>query len=142
MNVIIQFRRGTAAEWAAANPTLALGEVGYETDTKKIKVGNGSSAWNSLEYSAPDIADLAGVNLSSASAGDVLTFDGETWVPQEAAASYPKGGGNDKVFLEHSYTVTEDYTITSGHHAITAGPLEIAEGVTVTVPEGSNWLVL
>jgi hypothetical protein len=46
------------------------------------------------------------------------------------------------VFLEHSYTVTENYTITAGHHAITAGPLEISDGVSVTVPEGSNWLVL
>jgi hypothetical protein len=52
MNVIIQFRRGTAAEWTAANPTLALGEVGYETDTGKIKVGNGSTAWNGLSYSS------------------------------------------------------------------------------------------
>jgi hypothetical protein len=52
MNVIIQFRRGTAAEWTSSNPTLALGEVGYETDTGKIKVGNGSTAWNGLAYSS------------------------------------------------------------------------------------------
>jgi hypothetical protein len=43
-------RRGTAAAWAAGNPVLALGEQGYETDTKKRKVGDGVTAWTSLPY--------------------------------------------------------------------------------------------
>jgi hypothetical protein len=46
----IQVRRGTAAEWTSANPTLAAGEWGYESDTNKAKIGNGSSAWTSLSY--------------------------------------------------------------------------------------------
>jgi hypothetical protein len=46
----IQLRRGTAAQWATANPTLAAGETGVETDTRKFKVGDGSTAWNSLTY--------------------------------------------------------------------------------------------
>jgi hypothetical protein len=46
----IQFRRGTAAQWTSTNPTLAAGEVGYETDTGYMKVGNGSTAWTSLAY--------------------------------------------------------------------------------------------
>ena len=46
----MQQRRGTAAQWTAANPTLAAGEIGFETDTNKFKMGNGSSAWTSLAY--------------------------------------------------------------------------------------------
>jgi hypothetical protein len=46
----MQQRRGTAAQWTSANPTLAAGEIGFETDTNKFKVGNGSSAWSSLTY--------------------------------------------------------------------------------------------
>lgn len=46
----IQFRRGTAAQWTTANPVLASGEPGYETDTKRRKVGDGTTAWNSLPY--------------------------------------------------------------------------------------------
>ena len=46
----IQVRRGTAAQWTSANPTLASGEWGYETDTGKTKIGNGSTAWSSLSY--------------------------------------------------------------------------------------------
>ena len=43
-------RRGTAAEWAAANPVLALAEIGYETDSGRQKIGDGSTAWNALSY--------------------------------------------------------------------------------------------
>lgn len=46
----IQVRRGTAAQWTSTNPTLAAGEWGYETDTGKAKIGNGSTAWSSLSY--------------------------------------------------------------------------------------------
>lgn len=46
----IQVRRGTAAQWTSANPTLSAGEWGYETDTGKAKIGNGSTAWSSLSY--------------------------------------------------------------------------------------------
>jgi hypothetical protein len=46
----IKLRNDTAANWTAANPVLAAGEIGYETDTKQVKVGNGSSVWSSLEY--------------------------------------------------------------------------------------------
>jgi hypothetical protein len=50
MAVQIQLRRGTAAAWTAANPILAQGELAMETDTLKFKVGNGTTAWNSLSY--------------------------------------------------------------------------------------------
>jgi hypothetical protein len=58
----MQQRRGTAAQWTAANPTLAAGEIGFETDTNKFKMGNGSSAWTSLTYFANSaiVTDLIG----------------------------------------------------------------------------------
>jgi len=46
----IQIRRDTAANWTSANPTLAQGELGIETDTLKVKAGTGSTAWTSLGY--------------------------------------------------------------------------------------------
>jgi hypothetical protein len=52
MAVQIQFRRDTAANWTTANPTLAQGELGLELDTARYKIGNGSTAWNSLSYSS------------------------------------------------------------------------------------------
>ena len=46
----IQFRRGSAASWTSANPTLAQGEMGIELDTDLFKIGDGLTAWNSLGY--------------------------------------------------------------------------------------------
>lgn len=43
-------RRGTAAQWTASNPILATGEIGFEGDTGKFKIGNGSSNWTALAY--------------------------------------------------------------------------------------------
>jgi hypothetical protein len=56
----MQQRRGTAAQWTAANPVLAAGEIGFETDTSKFKMGNGSSAWSALTYFA-NAAELAAI---------------------------------------------------------------------------------
>lgn len=52
MAVKVQFRRGTSTEWTAANPLLSVGEAGYETDTGKFKIGNGTSFWSALPYSS------------------------------------------------------------------------------------------
>jgi hypothetical protein len=56
----MQQRRGTAAQWTAANPILAAGEIGFETDTSKFKIGNGSSNWAALQYFA-NAAELAAI---------------------------------------------------------------------------------
>ena len=48
MAVRIQLRRDTAANWTSNNPTLREGEIGIETDTLKMKVGNGSSTWTQI----------------------------------------------------------------------------------------------
>ena len=50
MAIQIQFRGGTAAEWAAENPVLAVRELAIETDTRKFKIGDGATAWNTLSY--------------------------------------------------------------------------------------------
>jgi hypothetical protein len=56
----IQVRRGTASQWTSANPTLAAGEWGYETDTGKVKIGDGTTAWNSEPYIGAGDVTLTG----------------------------------------------------------------------------------
>jgi hypothetical protein len=53
----IQLKRDVAADWTSNNPTLAAGQPGYETDTGKIKFGDGATAWNSLAYFTIAITD-------------------------------------------------------------------------------------
>jgi len=74
----IQLRRGTAAQWAAANPVLAQGEPGIETDTGKQKFGNGVTAWNLLSYASQGPAGPAGAPgvADDASVEDLITTPG------------------------------------------------------------------
>jgi hypothetical protein len=51
MKVTFRIRRDTAANWTTINPVLALGEPGLETDTRRVKYGDGVAAWTALAYS-------------------------------------------------------------------------------------------
>lgn len=53
----IQHRRGTTTEWSNANPTLANGEFGLDTTLKLFKIGDGTTAWNSLAFQKVAAAD-------------------------------------------------------------------------------------
>jgi len=77
----IQLRRDTAASWAAANPVLLAGEVGVETDTRRLKIGDGQSSWGELEYSgggATLLTELLDVTATNPVEGSVLTYDEAT----------------------------------------------------------------
>lgn len=77
VNTLIQLRRGTASTWSSANsnlgPVLAVGEVGYETDTGRLKIGDGSTVWNNLPYSYLQYNDLvvgSGIELEDLTNGN------------------------------------------------------------------------
>jgi hypothetical protein len=55
---LLKLRRGTAAQWNSANPVLNEGEPGFESDTKKFKIGDGTTIWNDLDYVTLDAGDL------------------------------------------------------------------------------------
>jgi hypothetical protein len=73
----IQIRRGTAAQWTSTNPTLASGEQGFETDTNKMKIGNGSTAWNSLSYAITGAAGtVTSITAGTGLSGGTITSTG------------------------------------------------------------------
>lgn len=92
MSTQIQIRRGTAAAATANNRTLAAGEVGLETDTGKIKIGDGSTAWNSLPYllDGLELTPLRGIKGSDQSITEQTTYvdDAQLTVPVVANALY------------------------------------------------------
>jgi hypothetical protein len=79
----IQHRRGTAAAATAANVVLAIGQLGVETDTGKIKVGDGTRAWNLLPYSQATTA------TTSTSALRMTAPDGGLWDLTAASDGIP-----------------------------------------------------
>lgn len=81
----IQLRRDTAANWTSVNPVLASGEIGFITDTNKLKIGNGSTAFNSLSFFNGNLTgsvldDLSDVTITSATNGDFLRWNGTAWI--------------------------------------------------------------
>lgn len=77
----INQRRDYAAVWATTNPTLMLGEVGWERDTRKAKLGDGVTPWNSLAYAIEPVSDRAPLN------SPVLT--GAPTTPTQLSGSSP-----------------------------------------------------
>lgn len=77
-------------------------------------------------------ATVSGHALKSDAAGNL------SW----GTAGGATGGGTDDVFYENSNTVTQNYTITNNKNAMSAGPITINSGVTVTVGDGENWVIL
>lgn len=75
---VIKFRRSTAAQWTTANPVLAAGEAGLETDSGLVKYGNGTSAWADLQYTTASTIKTKVQNNSGASIakGSVVYISG------------------------------------------------------------------
>lgn len=66
-------------------------------------------------------------------------YNGTAWSSIGGGAT---GGGSDTVFVETNNTVTTDYTLGTNKNAVTAGPVTINAGVTVTVPAGQSWVIV
>lgn len=91
-----QVKRDTAANWASNNPTLLAGVLGYDSTNRAWKLGDGSTAWNSLpRFRIPELvttttsttswtinADITDVAIQTALAGD-LTINAPTGTPYD-----------------------------------------------------------
>lgn len=105
----IQVRRGTASSWTSTNPTLAAGELGFETDTGKFKIGTGSATWTSLTYAGGGQNTLTTYQYTATSGQ--TTFSGAD--SNGNTLSYTVG--NIQVYLNGVLLVnTADYTATNG----------------------------
>lgn len=105
------------------------GDVNFST-TGAMQIPSGTTA----QRPTPTTADLR----FNTSIGRPEIYNGSAWSGLGGAT----GAGGDDVFYENSLTVTTNYTITSGKSAMSAGPITINSGVTVTVPSGSRWVVV
>ena len=93
LNTRIQLKHGLAAKWTERNPVLLAGEIGIETDTLKMKVGNGTSDWKTLGYLGADANDiLAIINENRDSCTTVEVAEGKSDTEALATISNPKNG--------------------------------------------------
>ena len=93
LNTRIQLKHGLAANWTKSNPVLLAGEMGIETDTLKMKVGDGISNWKTLGYLGADANDiLAIINENRDSCTTVPVAEGQSDTEALATISNPKNG--------------------------------------------------
>lgn len=78
VSAIFRLKRDTAANWTANNPVLKLGEPGYETDTLRLKFGDGSTAWTALDYSGDLGVVLGTIAALVPATGDMVYFTSPT----------------------------------------------------------------
>jgi hypothetical protein len=126
MAIKIQARRGTAAQWTSTNPTLSAGEFGFETDTLKLKIGNGSTAWTSLAYTGLTPTEISSA-VSAAVAGVIDLAPGTLDTLNELAAAI----NDDPSFFSTISTAlgTKQATVTGAATTITSSDLTVSRAL-------------
>jgi hypothetical protein len=135
----IKLRRDTAANWTSANPILALGEPGLETDTRKVKYGDGSTTWNGLSYAYSGsggtgtdytLPIATGSVLGGVKIGARLTItDGVL------SADVQAGGGTS------TYTLTTATAASLGGIKLGSGLSAIADGTVSATSQVANFAI-
>lgn len=120
---------GTGAT-TAATALVTLGERTSNTGSILAPVGTTAQR---------DASPAAGYLRYNTTTISFEGYNGTNWTPVGGAA---KGGGTDDVFYENSATINTSYTISTNKNAMSAGPITIANGVTVTIPDGSTWSII
>ncbi len=148
----VQVASGTSAQRDAL--TAANGMFRYNTDDGAFE-GYAAGVWGAIgggggfevSTTPPADPDDGATYWDSEEANAYIYYnDGSSsqWVPL-VPSTPPKsaeGGGTDEVFFLNDNAVTTDYELASGKNAMSAGPITINSGVTVTVPSGQSWVIV
>lgn len=155
----IQIRRGTAAQWTSANPTLAAGEFGWESDTGKAKIGNGTQAWNSLSYAITGAAGtVTSITAGTGLSGGTITSTGTIAIDSTVATLTGSQTLTNKTLTDVIYTQalltptfsTNAYTLALGDqgdillasNGATAGTITIPTNASVAFPTGTQITII
>jgi len=133
MSAQIQFRRGTAQDWNTSDPILAVGELGYETDTGKFKIGNGIHRWQILSY----YAGARGPSGPSGVQGPAKTLIESMFASDTSTYYLNMSNGTGFVAVKNNTSLT--YVASSG--ILTAPILTLNNTINSTSP-GSGALIV
>lgn len=138
MAIRMQQRRGTLSQWAAANPVLAAGEIGWESDTNKFKLGDGVNQWSNLDYftpidpDGPSLEDYVPLNAVG-EPGGVASLDENGQVPASQL-------GNATVDLSSYATQTYVDTAVSGLVDAAPGLLDTLNELAAAIGDDANFV--
>jgi hypothetical protein len=124
----IQVRRGTGAAWTTSNPTLDIGEFGYNTTTAQLKIGDGTTLWNDLDYIVND-ASL------TTSLGSYIEL-----TEKDAANGVATLNANQNVYIPGTGLVIQGATTNNFELTVTA--TDPTADRTITLPDATGTVVL
>ena len=147
------------ADASAARTTLGLGSAAITDSTAYATAAQGSTADSALQPgdAVPQTSATGSADIPSGNTGErdgtpnagyfrfnttIGKFEGHNGTAWGSVGGGATGGGSDEVFFENGQTVTSNYTITNGKNALSAGPITINSGVTVTVGTGEVWTIV
>jgi hypothetical protein len=131
----------TAPTAPAGTNNTQLATTEFVTSVGNLKVGKDSDTGAALLPMGTTAQRPAGGPSKLRFNTDLAKFEGHNGTAWGSLGG-ATGGGNDAVFYVNGQTVTANYTIPSGQNAMSAGPITIADGVTVSIANGSNWVVV
>ena len=117
-------RNDTAANWTSANPILSKGEIGLETDTNKLKFGDGITAWNSLNYLDAEHKKTVRLVVGTSTSGwtekdcDYLCDGTADQTEINAAITALPATGGEIVILDGTYNITAKINVAKDNVSI------------------------
>lgn len=129
----IQLRHDTAANWTAKNPVLMVGELGFEIDTNKFKIGDGVKEWNALEYAVKDEIALTDENVTMTDDFIATVNIGTFTVPSSGSGTIAAQGKTLKEFLGGLFAKAKDPNVSQPSVSIAlagAGAKEVGSEFT------------
>jgi hypothetical protein len=149
---------GTISTQNASNVAITGGSVVGITDLAIADGGTGGSTANAAKTNLEvhttvtgstristgttaqrDVSPGAGYFRFNSSVGKFEGYNGASWGSVGGGAT---GSGVDEVFIENNQVVTTSYTLPTNKNAMTTGPVTLNDAVTVTIPDGSRWIVI
>ena len=109
---------------------------------KYLTTNGTSTSWETITAN-PSLDDLSDVTITSVASGQVLSYNGTAWVNSAASSGGQYfGSATTKAIAYNAQTIGENVTVTTGNNGLSAGPITISSGYTVTVESGANWVVV
>lgn len=128
-NVILQLRTGSATQWAASTRILAVGEPGVETDSGRIKIGDGTNLWSALPWSGAAIVKSGTNGALTVNGADVVVYSLPT-ATSDTLGGIKSSSGTGKVTVDSATGTASVGNVASADKLATARTISLSGDVT------------